>query len=430
MEKTHKSLLLCLIGLSFIYGCTNDSYKDRNDGIQTDSDVPVEVESAAPELFPTPIPGESSGDVNLIRIVSSNIVNEYPNGLTFEITAESANPVQDITLFYRLRSTESVTMESVEFQQAEQITASFLWDTSRFTVAPSSTIFYYWEIEDEIGNIAISTEEQVYYDDLRFPWQELSDSDLTVRWYKGDREFGELIFDTARHALDRMKFETDSELEFPLFVLLYANKTDFKSWHFYVEDWVGGQAFTSIGVTTQIIGPNANTLWIKDVIPHEIAHLFFYQQINSNLSSWPSWLDEGFAQYYEINDKAPGLARVRTAASNDNLTPLNWLYGSFGHDIEEVRLAYDQSLSTILFIHETWGVEGLQSLIDSIRNGARISLALQGAFDLTLEEFEAEWRTWLGVPTTPAPSPTPFPTFAVIGGPTELPIDPTDTPTQ
>jgi len=430
MEKAHKSLLLCLIGLVLLYGCTNASNNDRSDGIQTDSDIPVVVETPSPEVSTTHIPGETPKDASQIRIVSSNVLNDYPDGLTFKLTAESGNPVQRVMLFYRLRNTESLTMETVDFLQAEQITASFLWDTSRFTVAPSSTIFYYWEIEDEIGNIAVSTEEQVYYDDLRFPWQELSDPDLSVRWYEGDSEFGELIYDTARRSLDRMKLETDSDLEFPLFVLLYANETDFESWHFYVEDWVGGQAFTSIGVTTQIIGPNANPLWIEDVIPHEIAHLFFYQQIDSNLSSWPSWLDEGFAQYYEINDKTAGLARVRTAAYNDSLIPLNWLYGSFGHDVEQVRLAYDQSLSTVLFIHETWGVEGLQSLIDSIRNGAMISPALQEAFDLTFEEFEAEWRTWLGVPTTPAPSPTPFPTFAVIGGPTEPPIDPTDTPTQ
>jgi hypothetical protein len=428
MKKPYQILPLFLMGFVFIVGCTKASSKNGSERVQTNT--PVEVESPSPESSPTHIPTEAPRDRDLIRNVSLDVTNDYPNGLTFEINAESVNPVEKVTFYYRLRSTESLTMESVEFQQAEQITASFFWDTSRFTVAPSSTIFYHWEFEDEGGNIAFSNEEQVNYDDVRFPWNELSDSDLIVRWYEGNREFGERIYEAARQSLDRMKLETDSVLEFPLFVLLYANETDFESWHFYVEDWVGGQAFTSLGVTTQIIGSDASNFWINDVIPHEIAHLFFYQLVESNLSSWPSWLDEGFAQYYEISNKTPVLERVRTAAHNGQLTPLRYLSGSFGHDLEEVRLAYDQSLSTVLFIHETWGVEGLQSLIDTIRNGLTISPALEEAYNLTFEEFEAEWRTWLGVPTTPEPSPTLFPTFEVIGGPTQPPVDPTGTPTQ
>lgn len=435
---TRKTFFIFLLFSSLIAGCSTNFKQDFPPDEQSFTSTPIETltpeveqdPKSTPDPSPTRLNGEASEEPEMINIVSSNVINEYPNSLTFEIVVESENQIQDVILFYRSRSNESLTMESVEFEQSDQIITSFVWDTSRFTIAPSSPILYFWEIVDELGNVITSPEEQVFYDDLRFPWKELSDQDLIVRWYEGNDGFGESIYDAARVSLDQMIFETNSELDFPLIVLIYANEVDFESWHYYVEDWVGGQAFTSIGITTQIIRPSSRLSWIEDVIPHEIAHLFFYQQIESNISSWPSWLNEGFAQYYEFNDKTQALERVQTAAFAGQLTPLRWLSGSFGHDREEVRLAYDQSLSTVLFIYDRWEIEGLQKLIESLRNGAGISQALIESFGLTFEEFEAEWRTWLGVPTTPEPSPTAFPTFEVIGGPTESPVQVTATPTQ
>lgn len=368
---------------------------------------------------------EPSGDptVEGFEFLSFEVENNYPDSITFYVSATSDLPVRRVAFFNWLQGQDSRSLERVEFTSGETITASYSWDTERITVAPSTPIYFYWELEDEAGNIFVSDEMLVYYDDLRFAWNEIHDEEIVVRWYEGDQDFGEFIFDTARASLDQMKAVTGAGLEFPIFVLLYADFADFASWHFYVEDWVGGQAFTPLGVTTQIIHSRESEAWIRNVIPHEIAHLFFYQQINTNLASWPSWMDEGFAQYFEFSDMNPALKRVENAALRGELTPLRYLGGSFGHDPEEVRLAYDQSLSVVVFLLETWGEKGLEALIDEIREGATISDALRGAFDVTFEEFEALWITWLGTPATPRPSPTAIPTFGVFGAPMA-----TDTP--
>ncbi|TFH35941.1 MAG: hypothetical protein E4G99_06120 [Anaerolineales bacterium] len=373
-------------------------------------------------LVATPIPSEEGvGSRNAdIEIVSIDVENNYPNSITFEVVATSKNPLRRVAFFYWLQGQDSRNLETVEFVSGDEITASYTWDTARITVAPSTPIYFSWELEDESGNIFVSADTLVYYDDLRFAWKEIRDDEIIVRWYDGDQDFGGSIFSAARESLDRMKSETGAELEFPIFVILYANSTDFASWHYYVEDWVGGQAFTPLGVTTQILSPQHGSSWITEVIPHEIAHLFFYQQIQSNLASWPSWMDEGFAQYYEFTGKNQVLNRVEQAARNGELTPLRYIGGSFGHDPEEVRLAYDESLSVIVFLLETWGKQGLQALIDEIRTGATISVALSEAFSVTFEEFEALWITWLGTPATPRPSPTMIPTFGVIGMPTPV----------
>ncbi len=346
-----------------------------------------------------------------IRIVAITIDNNYPDGLTFHIHAEADSPITNIMLYYKDQGDISTTRQPVEFESGTEVIASYTWDTSRITVAPSSPVFFYWVLEDEQGNQFTTPEELVYYDDLRFPWMEISDPELIVRWYDGTDTFGQFIYDAARQALMRMEEQTGEQLDFPIFVLVYANQEDFASGYFYLDDWIGGLAFPPLGITSQIISPYSSPDWVRDVIPHEIAHLFFYQVMDSPLASWPNWLNEGLAQYYEATDPLPALERVEFAARGGTLLPLISLTGGFGRDPEQVRLSYDESLSVVIFILETWGEAGLQSLIEVFRTGENSRPAIETALGLTWEEFEAAWITWTGIPATPKPSPVPMATL-------------------
>jgi hypothetical protein len=349
-----------------------------------------------------------------IRVLAQDIVNDYPNALTFTLRVEADAAIIDVSLLHHLRGDTTRTRERIPITPANRVDATYFWDTSRETVPPSAPVLYAWEIRDSAGNEYTTPEQLVEYDDLRFPWRELRDDQLVVRWYRGNQEFGDFIFQTARQGLNNMLTAGGQPPEIPLMVLVYANDADFESWHFYVHEWVGGQAFPSLGITTQIIDANADHEWILSVIPHEIAHLFFYQLIHTHLESWPSWLDEGLAQYYELVDNSAALERAASAARQGRLIALRSLYGGFGTDPNRVRLSYDESLSVVVFIMQHWGAEGIQTLIKSLSQGTGLYDALEKDFGLSFEEFEAAWITWMGVPATPAPSPTPRPTFGII----------------
>jgi hypothetical protein len=365
-----------------------------------------------------------------IRVLSTTTENDYPDGLTFNITAEADTPITSINLYYYIRGDTSTTRQPLEINPGTQVSGSYTWDTSGFTVPPSAPVYYYWELDDETGNELVTDEQLISYDDLRFPWNELSDDEIIVRWYEGDQEFGDFVYQTSRQALDQMKAEAGRGLDFPITILLYANADDFRSWHFYVDDWVGGQAFTQMGITTQIIGPTDSRSWIQDVIPHEIAHLFFYQAVHTPMANWPAWLDEGMAMHYEFSTNAAYLALAEEAARDGTLLPLSSLSGGFGRDPDQVHLSYAESFSAVLFLMETWGDEALQSLIGSFRRGVSHRIAIEDAIGFTWEEFIAQWITWMGVPATPAAPPTPteglvFPT-APSGWPTVTPRAQTD----
>ncbi len=361
-----------------------------------------------------------------VRIVAQQVENHFPDSLTFQATVSAHVPLVRATLYYRLLNAPSVTRAAVDFTPATQVTLTYTWDTHNITVPPSAPVVYYWELEDEDGHRLRTEAQTVRYDDGRFPWQELADEQIVLRWYEGDQRFGQRLFDIARQALDQMQEQTGYTLELPVYLLIYANDRDFASWHTYVDEWVGGQAFPSLGVTAEIIPPTTSAAWLLQVIPHEVAHLFFYQAVHGALADWPHWLDEGFAQYYEFVSPEAQLALVAQAARNGQLIPLQALSGSFGRDTEQVRLAYAESLSAVVYIHERWGDNGFRALVQAFRQGRSTRQAFREALGVSWEEFIAGWLTWMGVPATPAPSPSPthgyvFPTAPVWTTPTRAP---------
>jgi hypothetical protein len=367
-----------------------------------------------------------------IRVLSTSTENDFPNGLTFNITAEADSPITSISLYYYTRGAISTTRQPLEITPGNLITATYTWDTSGFSVASSAPVFYYWELDDEAGNELITEEQLVSYDDLRFPWNELNDDELILRWYEGDQDFGDYVFQVSRQALDQMKAQAGRGLNFPIIILLYANAEDFRSAFFFIDDWVGGRAFTEMGVTMQTVGPNQSRTWIGDVIPHEIAHLFFHQATYTGMAVWPAWLSEGYAMYYEFSANEAYLSLAADAARDGTLLPLSSLSGGFGRDPDQVHLSYAESFSAVKFLIETWGNEALQSMIDSFRTGTSHRIAIEDATGHSWEEFIAEWITWMGVPATPAAPPTPteglvFPT-PPSGWPTVTPRVQTDDP--
>ncbi len=357
-----------------------------------------------------------------IQFGPTRLENEFPDRLTFEVevsTSLAAGEIVSAKLYHALLNANSTDQELLTVQPDGRVTLQYTWDTSNLTIPPSAPVLFHWEATDSAGNRASSTEELFRYDDVRFDWSILDDERIAVWWHDQPAEMGERVFEIAQRAINKQYGLFQAELDYQIRVIIYNDFDEFAGWHAFVHEFVGGQAFTSLGITAQIVDAyaTAQEQWLNDVIPHEIAHLYFFQVTYHPLSDPPLWLNEGVAQYNEFRDHQRTLDWVHDAIRDGNLIRLKTISGSFGSDVGQVRLSYAESLSAVTYLVEAHSAAGLANLMKAYGAGKSNSQAFQTALNLTPEEFELAWLEWLGIPADMYPTPTPWPTLAPLPSP-------------
>lgn len=340
--------------------------------------------------------------------------NNFPDSLIFRISASStAGEIVSADLYYSFDgfvSSPSNTRERIDFDPASQVDLEFVWDTVGLTTPPGMPISYYWRVRDSAGNELISETFLVRYEDIRYDWQVRQNDFIGVWWHDKPAAFGESVFNIAQQAIQKQRALFDFELNYQIRIVIYNDDAEFHAWHAVEHDWVGGEAFSDYGITTQIVyGSRAQDSWLQDVVPHEISHLYFAPVTRNPRVSVPVWLNEGVAQYNEFGDTSYALTQVYGAVERGELIPLSSLAEGFGSfDEARVRLAYAESLSAVVYLVEVYGEHGLADVLTAYREGHVTEDAFDVALGLPFSQFEGEWATWLGVPPGQYVTPTPW----------------------
>jgi hypothetical protein len=346
-----------------------------------------------------------------IQVLATSTRNSFPVELFFDIEAvDEASEIVSIQLSYRMRGQGSETIAPLQFDPGRRVEASYRWHTERLTIPPGIPVEYHWLIKDEAGNLLQTEPQVVYFDDVRFDWQVHENKDIAVFWYGGGESVGERLFDAAVAALQRLSATTQASLEFPLRIVVYASEGDFRSAFPYLNEWVGGQAFTEAALIVLYAESDAGSLaWtLEQGIPHEISHILFHQATDHPYSSPPTWLNEGLAMYNENASHHTELALVGRAVQRGELLSLAQISGGFPPDPDVARLSYAESLTTVQFILDRYGPEGMAALLRAFKDGKSTDEAVQQALSLSLQEFEEEWRAYL-VQTTGSAEPELLP---------------------
>lgn len=358
------------------------------------------------------------GQVGSITTGPTRITNSYPEQMAFEVDVSSSVPISRVELHVSVRGETSTTVIVATFASGAQTTARAEWKTRRDGVPPGAPYTFAWRIWDDAGNTLTTDAQQGLVLDPRRTWSERKDERVGVWWYEGEAAFGERIFQLATTSLRAMERESGLEIPLRLHVVLYPDAEAFAEWHDYVLDWVGGEAYTTIGLTVQIISPSDSEEWIQSVICHEVAHLFFFPATNNALSLGPAtWISEGYAQVHECVSNEWLGQRVEEALLRGELIPLRLATGSFSGDDERVWLLYAESWSAMTFLYERWGDDGVARLLEAFRDGADDSDALRAATGLDFEEYQQAWWEWLGGAPGAYPTPPPPVTEATTATP-------------
>lgn len=163
--------------------------------------------------------------------------------------------------------------------------------------------------------------------------------------------------------------------------------------------------------------------FLESLLPHEMAHLIFRDFVGFK-GEVRLWLDEGVAQWAEINKRQMSRKMIKKTYDDDmlltfedmmnlNVMTITKKGGTYirptitkngervtmilgGENL--VSLYYLQAVSMVDFLIEKYGSERFASFCRELRDGKKLEGALRSAYSHrmnTIEDFEDRWREYV-----------------------------------
>jgi hypothetical protein len=163
-------------------------------------------------------------------------------------------------------------------------------------------------------------------------------------------------------------------------------------------DWSQGMAdYTN----KELIGYAWSEGFIDGFLPHEMGHLIFRDYVGFK-GEVPLWLDEGVAQWMEL-DKRREFKRVgKDLLSRDLLLPLDYMMWldvrEIKHDEPVVHHFYIQAVTLVGFLIEEYGSPRFINFCRQLRDGKELEEALRFSYPSSirnLKEFEERWKKYI-----------------------------------
>jgi tetratricopeptide (TPR) repeat protein len=129
------------------------------------------------------------------------------------------------------------------------------------------------------------------------------------------------------------------------------------------------------------------------ILKHELAHSFVNQL---SLGRCPHWLNEGIAQLMEPRSLGRRGAPLAALFKREQEIPLNSLEGGFfSLSGMQAALAYDESLATVGYIRDSYGMSDVLRILDRIGHGDSTESALRSTIHCDYRQLQAEVGTSL-----------------------------------
>nr|MBA2519131.1 hypothetical protein [Chloroflexia bacterium] len=327
-----------------------------------------------------------------IVVTSEEAVADFPNGVTFSLTAASDELIVAAELFFRPASMETLRLGTVEVVPGTQVSLSYEADFRGGRMPPGVDLVYFWRLEDAAGEIVETAERVVLWADDRFAWEPLVGNRVTVYAYNGDPAFNQAILDAAERTTDLLSADYSAEMNQPIRLWAYSSGDDFVgALAPNSESWIAGAAYPQLGLIISVLPPG-NLAEVGRIVPHEVSHQVLHQATENPFNGPPVWLDEGLAVIAQENGAENFPALVQAAAANGVLEPIPVLNSQFPYDAEGALLGYAQSESIVNFIAATYGDDAIARLIAVFRDGVSYDEAVEMTLGVTIDELDGQWR--------------------------------------
>jgi len=229
-----------------------------------------------------------------------------------------------------------------------------------------------------------------------FKWSIYHSPHFNVYYYPGEEVLLQKIVSFAESAYDQLSRDFNFQIKDPIPLIYYATHSAFEQNNVilnFIPEGVG--AFASPARFRMVLPVDVPDPNLMQLILHELTHIFQYHMLfqgslaKAVATGPPTWFMEGMASYMAKDESARDKMFLRDAVVNDQIPSIKRDFGGF--------FAYRYGHAVFDFVEERWGKEGFLDFLYEIRNtiGSRVDRAVQRAFKMDPEDFDAEFRRWL-----------------------------------
>ncbi|HVT43091.1 MAG TPA: BamA/TamA family outer membrane protein [Thermoanaerobaculia bacterium] len=235
---------------------------------------------------------------------------------------------------------------------------------------------------------------KIVYD--RFEWKIYHSTHFDVYFYETERDSLQKVVNFAESAYDELSRKFNFQISKRIPLIYYATHSAFEQTNVilnFIPEGVG--AFATPVRNRMVLPIDMPDEDLLSLIKHELTHIFQYEILFQGRFGQelriapPTWLMEGMASFMAEDESSRDRMVLRDAVVNDNIPPIDRNVQGF--------FAYRFGHAVFQYMLTRYGWDGVRDFIYEYRNtlGSSIAKPLKRAFDLTPEEFNTQFRTWL-----------------------------------
>ncbi len=410
-----------VVGLLGVMGMQALAQGDSPSQTPYPTHTPYPTGTPYPTFTPPPAAG-TSGETGEPQVQSDVVwtvdnmtfTSHYPSGFAFsaEIHSSAGPVVRGRVVWSHAPGTQRSRPVEVN-PETGVVTAS--WEVGvGESIPPWVGITYFWDVGDSEGNSFKTEPQYVEYEDTSHEWIRTESEDIIVFTEELPENVNQLTMDAMAEQRPTYQAAWGGLLPYKPRAILFGNHDAWLEWRVGLSNpRVIGQTSDDWGGTAQVVSGGDLVDLAYGTVLHEVAHLY---QASFTIMPAGTWLIEGDATFFELNQQYDYLASVRDLAASGKLPVLLQGTGP-GVSGQNARRGYDVGYTFILWLVDNYGLEGHRQFIELLDTGIGRNQALEQVTGLTVDEIESRWRVWLGASAVP-PTLIPTPTMIVFPTPT------------
>jgi hypothetical protein len=178
-------------------------------------------------------------------------------------------------------------------------------------------------------------------------------------------------------------------------VFIYRSSEELREAVLFEAEWTGAIAYPTYNIILTAVSSGILD-WAKDALPHEITHLLVGEAVFGPFGDIPVWLNEGLAEYTQIEIPDYQKQALDKAVSSRSLISVQSLSGEFPTESAGANLAYAESASLVDFLIEKYGWGDMRRLLDAFKGGATNDDALLQVYSFDVAGLETAWKKSIG----------------------------------